>query len=308
MRRIETVTSSEKAVSYTQYKTYLECPHHWKLTYIDGLRDDSASIETVFGSAVHQVIQEWLPIHFADNKKAKKMDLNVPMKDALITHFKDAIIETEDGGKIFVCDKEVMQEFYEDGCAILEHLQKYANDFFPTKGFELVGCEVAILTNIKPGISFRGYIDIVIHDTKLDQYHIIDLKTSRSGWFDFQKKDIKKINQILLYKQYFGQQFNVPIENIFPKFIILKRKIKLNPDFIIRRLSNFEPSHGTTSMKKANESWDGFINECYDEAGAPKWTTIKTTPSESNCKYCPFKDKEHLCPDSWYMRKSRRTK
>lgn len=306
MKRQIDPTVTEKAVSYTQYKSYLECPLRWKLMYVDGLYDESQSIATVFGSAMHQVIQEWLPIHFEDNKKAKKMDLNVPLKEALMVHFKDSIIENADGSKTFICEKEDLQEHYEDGCAILEHLQKYATEFFPTKGYELVGCEIPILLNIKDGISFKGFIDIVIHDTKLDHYHIIDLKTSRSGWFDFQKKDIKKIHQILLYKKYFGKQFEVSEENIFPKFIILKRKIKENPDFIVKRLSNFEPSHGTTSMKKANESWDGFLNECYAIGGVPKIDNIKATPSESNCKYCHFKENGVICPESWYLRKKKR--
>jgi len=160
---------------------------------------------------------------------------------------------------------------------------------------------------IRKGIVFKGFLDIVIHDTKLNQYHIIDLKTSKVGWF-YQKKDPKKINQILLYKKFYAVQYNVPEEDIFPRFIILKRKIKENPDFIIRHLSKFEPSHGSISMNKATKDFDNFLNEGFSKKGEYKGDTQKPTPSESNCRYCFAKDDEATCPVSWYVQKLKKKK
>lgn len=293
-----------KAVSYSQYKMFATCPRQWKLTYADGNWLQGDSIDTIFGHAMHEVIQGWLPIHFDDEKKAKRIDLTGILKEKLILNFKKSIVE-KDGTKTFVCDKQTLQEYYEDGCAILGHLQKYGKDFFPTKGYRLVGCEVPLHMLVRPGLRFKAYLDIVIHDIKLNQYHIIDLKTSRLGWYPGQKKDPKRTNQILLYKKFYSQQYNVPVENIFPKFIILKRKIKENSDFIIRRLSNFEPSHGTVSLNKATAAWEKFLNECFDANGNFK-TNVKPTPSESNCKYCPFNTREDLCPDSYVLNKKKR--
>lgn len=292
----------DQTVSYSEFKAYTECPLRWKLMYVDGLKDERDSIDTIFGTSVHETIQQWLPLHFANPTKAKKLDLNIPLKERLIENFKMSITENVDGTKNFICPKEVLQEYYEDGCEILTHLQKYANEFFPTKGYELVGCEVPLMTPITgKSLLFKGFLDIVIHETIANFYHIIDLKTSRAGWYSAQRRDSKKINQLLLYKKYYAEQFSVDPANIFPKFIILKRKIQGHTDFPIKRLSNFEPSHGTISMKKVSVEFEHFLDECYDN-GQRRTDNIKATPSESSCRFCIFRNNETLCKHSWYHR------
>jgi len=293
---------ADQTVSYSEFKNYTECPLRWKLMYVDGLKDERDSIDTIFGTAVHETIQQWLPLHFANPTKAKKLDLDVPLKERLIANFKLSITENADGTKNYICPKEVVQEYYEDGCAILNHLQKYANEFFPTKGHQLIGCEVPLLTPIDgKALTFKGFLDIVIYEEATNFFHIIDLKTSRAGWYDAQKRDMKKINQLLLYKKYYAEQFNVDPANIFPKFIILKRKIKEHSEFPIKRLYNFEPSHGTISMKRATAEWEHFLSECYDN-GQHKVNNIKAIPSESACRFCIFRNDPTHCQYSWYSR------
>jgi hypothetical protein len=290
------------SVSFSQYSTWLNCPHQWKLNYVDKKYQFDQSIHTVFGTAIHNTIQWWLPEHFADPKKAKKWDVDPIFKEYLIEEFKNAEVEDSEGNKFFVCDMDTLQEFYEDGCAILDHVLKYGKDFFPTKDFRLVGCEVKLLIPIKKNIYFKAYLDIVIHDTKLNEYHIIDLKTSTRGWYEFQKKDPKKLHQILLYKKFFAERFNVELDQIHPRFIILKRKITENSEFIIRRLSKFEPSHGKVSMKRMMDSWESFLTECFDENGKYQIDKIKPNSSKQSCKYCPYNDNKDLCSYSYYLK------
>lgn len=286
------------SVSYNQYKIYSTCPKQWQVTYVDGNRVASDSIDTVFGTSMHNVIQTWLGTYFIDEKKARQVDLDGIFKDEFMKNFKKSELYNN-----LEYTAVMFQEYYDDGCAILSHVQKYAKEFFPTKGYRLIGCEVPLKVDFKIGLRFKGFIDIVIHDMQKNQYHIIDLKTSKSGWYDYKKKDSKVINQIILYKKFYSELFNVEIEDIFPRFIILKRKITEHPDFIIRRLSKFEPSHGKISMKKATESWNEFINECFDDQGQYRDKQHKAVPSESNCKYCPFNDNESLCTESWYLKR-----
>ena len=293
------------SVSYSSYKTYATCPLQWKLAYVDGLRPFEDSIETIFGTSMHETIQGWLPEYFKNEKHAKSIDLGVILKERLVENFKKSIKEV-DGKKVYICDAETLHEYYNDGTAILEHLLKYARDFFPTKGYRLVGCEVPLQIQIRKNVYFKGYLDVVIHDTKLNQYHIIDLKTSRMGWFH-QKKDPKILNQILFYKKFYAKQYHVPEEDIFPRFIILKRKIKENPDFIIRHLVKFEPSHGTISMNRATKDWEGFLNEAFDTEGNYRIENLTATPSESNGRYCFARDNAELCPVGWYLKKKKVT-
>jgi CRISPR/Cas system-associated exonuclease Cas4 (RecB family) len=281
-----------KKVSYSQYSTWLTCPKQWKLKYVDKLDQFSDSMDTVFGTAMHEVIQEWLHQHFENEKKAKLIDLHIPFKDRLKELFKErSILNEQTGERTFVADKETLIEYYLDGCAILDHVRSHAKAFFPTQGHKLVGCEIPLEVQLNDHINYIGYIDLVIHDTTKDLYYIYDLKTSRSGWV-YQKKDPKKINQILLYKKFYAEQFGVDEKNIIPRFLILKRKIAENADFTILRLSKFEPSHGTPSINKAWSSFQNFLEECFTSTGEYN-DQVVATPSKSNCKYCPFRNTIH---------------
>ena len=49
-------------ISYSQYSIWANCPLAWKLRYVDDVKFDDSSINTVFGTAMHEVIQEWLEV------------------------------------------------------------------------------------------------------------------------------------------------------------------------------------------------------------------------------------------------------
>lgn len=296
---------SGSVVSYSQYSMWLNCPFQWKLNYVDGHYRFDQSIDTIFGTAMHNTIQEWLSIHFTDSKKAKRVDLSPMLKDYLVEGFKSSIREVN-GEKLYVCDPPTLQEYYEDGCAILDHVQKYGKEFFPTNNFKLMGCETKLTVQLRENLRFRAYLDIVIHDQKTNEYHIIDLKTSRAGWYESQKKDDRKLHQLLLYKRFFAKEYGTTEDNVKVRFIILKRKVKENSEFIIRRLTNFEPAQGSISMKRMENSWNKFLTECFDDAGNHKIDNIKPTPSESACKYCPFNNDESVCSASYYVARKKK--
>lgn len=291
--------TTKRHVSYSQYRTWSTCPHQFKLAYIDGLKPDDNNINLVFGTAIHETIQEWLNIHYTNPAQAKIIDTTITFKEKFMNLFKESIVIQEDGTKKFLTDKKEFTEFYLDGCEILSHIQKHAKDFFPTKSFKLIGCEVALQIPLREELEFVGYLDIVIQDTKNDLYYILDLKTSTRGW-TYQKKDPGKVNQVLLYKKYFSQHFNVDMDKIIPKFIILKRKIPNNTPFPVSRLVEFEPAHGKVSMNKVDASWNQFLNECFDVNGKHVQTVLQATPSQINCRYCPFKNSPSLCSSSFY--------
>ena len=48
-----------KRISYTQVSMYNECPWKWKLNYIDNHREFKGNINTLFGTAMHEVLQKY---------------------------------------------------------------------------------------------------------------------------------------------------------------------------------------------------------------------------------------------------------
>ena len=65
-----------KYVSYSQYSMYYKCPRSWKLAYIDNLRKKESNIHLVFGTSMHEVIQDWLTVLYEESgAKADQINL-----------------------------------------------------------------------------------------------------------------------------------------------------------------------------------------------------------------------------------------
>lgn len=286
--------TSRRKVSYSQYSMWANCPMQWKLRYVDGHKGDSG-IALVFGKAMHETIQHWLGILYNDTPlKARTFDMNEYLKEQMKTLAKAELI---DGEKVLTTKDELI-EHYLDGCNILEHVRKYAKDWFP-QNYEFIGVEIPLEIDLENNIKFTGFIDVVLRHKATKMIYIYDFKTSTRGW-TYHKKDVKKTDQLLLYKKFYSQKFGVLEDNIKVEFIILKRKIAENSEFVSKHVVGFEPASGSPSMKKANERFSKFLTDTFAEDGSVKVNEIKATPSESACKFCPYN--KDLCPDSFYMR------
>lgn len=289
-------------VSYSQYSVWANCPLAWKLQYVDDIRLGDSSIHTVFGTAMHEVIQDWLEkyVYTGKDNVAKSIDLTEQLKDKFITLFQENTTTDTKGNKIFLCDKKTLTDFYNQGCEILSYMQKNAQKIFPSNDVTLVGIEYPIEQEVRKGVTFIGYIDILVKNEKNGVYTIYDLKTSRSGWSQNQKRDPIKLNQILLYKKFISEKFNVPLEEVNTEFIILKRTIFEDSPYPIPRVSSFEPSNGKVSVNRAWGSIEKFLNECFDSEGNYRTDLIKANSNKDSCNYCVFRDKEVYCSESFY--------
>jgi hypothetical protein len=283
-----------KKISYSQYNMWSNCGHAWKLRYIDGHKLDDGSIHTAFGTACHVTIQDWLNILYNESEvKAKTIFLHDTFKAHLLEEFKKGTKEV-DGEKVFYCDKKTLMEFYEQGCKILDYVQQNYKKIFPTTHTKLFAIEYPLDMEVKPNVHYIGYIDIVTHNTLTDKYVLYDLKTSRTGWTDSQKKDINKVGQLLLYKRFFAQQLMLDEDQISVEFVILKRTIMENASFPIPRVSKFEPPNKKPSLNKMWVEFDKFLNEAFDESGN-YIEDQKPNPSKENCRWCVFLTRKDLC-------------
>ena len=191
-------------ISYSQLSMFSDCPHRWKLNYIDKLSVSEPSIHLLFGTAMHEVLQSYLEIMYYDTvKNANKLNLEQRLHDKMIERFK---IDKEEYGKE-PCTKEQLIEFFQDGCDILDFFKKKRGEYFSKKGYELIGCEVPVKMDLQKNLKWIGYLDIVIKDTISDTIKIYDIKTSTKGWNKWMKSDENKTQQLLLYKQFYSKQY-----------------------------------------------------------------------------------------------------
>jgi ATP-dependent exoDNAse (exonuclease V) beta subunit len=183
-------------ISYSEFKTWSECPWKHKLAYIERISNFNGNEYTAFGTAIHDVCDkkelEKLPEEYEENQKLIKdmflqaNNLIPDIQPGLKRYFgKHKIISAEE--KLYEPIKDIVEVEY----------------------------------------NFKGFIDLVLQ-TEDGKYHIIDWKTCSWGW-DARKKSNKLIvYQLILYKYYFAIKYDIDPANIETHFALLKRTAKKN--------------------------------------------------------------------------------
>ncbi len=285
---LEVNHSFQKSISYTAFSTYMNCPHKWSLLYKDGHYESSFSMNMTFGTAIHNTVHEQSGV------EADRID----MEDYFQTQFTKAYqADFEKNNNKHFSDPGEMREFFDDGLSILNQLKSHKNKYFTKRGWHLVGCEIPILQSPYKqfkNVIYKGFIDMVLYHEPTNKFVIYDFKTSNWGWGDREKKDEVKAMQLLLYKHFFSQQFNVSLDNIDIEFFILKRKLPEDNIYYIKQFQQYSPPSGKNKMGKAISSMEKFIENCFDDNGL-KETKHEAKPNSYTCKYCIFKDRKELC-------------
>ena len=272
----------KKRVSFSQYSTFLKCPHKWYLDYVKNLRVKDDNINTTFGTAIHHAFQTYLTSLY---KEGVGIADSLDVKKLFLDKFNEEIKKVKD------VKEEEFTDFIFDGNDIIDTFCKSANrlKYFPTKDYELVGIEIPLEIPIKNNVEFVGFIDIVLKERDKEYYRIIDFKTSSNGWNSYMKEDVSKLAQLHLYKSVYSKKFNVPLNNIEVEFFIVKRKLYENASFPQSRIQVFKPSAGPTIIKESIKSFVEFLDYGFTQEGNYNEVNeyIKVPgKAKKNCKYC----------------------
>lgn len=288
-------------ISYSQFSMYARCPKSWELGYVKKLRSYKPSIHTLFGTSLHEALQNYLSVAFTQSgKAADEIDLHAYLKTRLVENY--TLELGKQNGEHFTTPEE-LNSFYEDGCEILTWVKRRRKVYFTPKGLEFIGVEIPMFlpvnVEINPTVHFVAYVDLVFYDKVFNRVKIIDIKTSSRGWTDKDKKDSVKKSQVMLYKYYFSQKFNIPIQDIEVEFFIVKRKLHEAQHFPQKRVQVYTPSQGRSSILKVLNNINEFVAQSFNQDGS--YNTERDYPAIAgedgeNCKYCEFKDKPELCP------------
>ena len=261
--------AGKKTISYSQLNMYYSCPKNWQLQYKQKIKKWEPTIFGVFGTAIHECIQEFLTTMYNSTAKAAEA---LPLAAMLKT------------------------QMYE-GVDILDYLVKNRSKYFTKKNTELVGIEMPIFieSEANSNVLIFGFLDVVLKEG--DRIKILDLKTSTWGWSKAEKK--RNGDQLRLYKKYFAKQYDVKESDIDVEYLIVKRKLYENMDFPQKRFQVYKPAAGKPSINKLEKKVSGFINSVYNMDGTFKdGGEFPATPGlkNINCKWCPFVKNYELCP------------
>jgi len=289
----------ERKISYSQFSMYSKCPKQWELAYVKGMRKFSQSIHTLFGTAFHETLQTYLTTLFEESaKKADELDLHSMLRETMAAEYKKSVDEMDE----HFSNKFELTEFWQDGVAILDFIKKNRSRYFSARNEELVGIELPIYHQAdedNKSVMMMGFLDVVIRNKNTDRIKIIDIKTSTMGWNKYQKADKIRTSQLVLYKEYFAQQFGFDVEKIDILYFIVKRKLVEGAMFPQRRVQEFIPASGKPTRNKLKRSLNEWVGMCFDKDG--NYNETRTYPAvagknKKNCKYCDFADRDDLCP------------
>ena len=284
----------QKNISYSQFSMFTECPKKWSLQYKEGFKVFSSTIHTTFGSALHEALQHYLNVMYdVSTVKADELDLEEYFEEQLRNEYKKQYKANKN--QHFSSPTE-LREFYDDGVAIIRDFKKNKSKHFSKRGWWLVGCEIPISLNPKPqykNVIYQGFLDIVMYHEPTNTFKIIDIKTSTSGWRKKEKDDEIKQFQLILYKKFFAEQFNLDVKDIEIEFFIVKRKLYESEDFVIKRIQKFSPPSGKTKQNRVTLALNKFISEAFGDGEYKEADHLPTI--NDKCKWCIYNE-THLCP------------
>ena len=285
-----------KNISYTQLSLWSECPHKWKLMYIDKMKQPP-SIHLSFGTAMHETLQEYMELMYNKNQQAAdEFDAHKDFQSRFMLLYK---ADVDKLGENFAT-KEELVEFTNDGLNIIDFFLRHRQEHFQKHGWKLLGIEMPILIaphEDYPNVKLMGKLDLVMFDETTHRVVIWDIKTSTRGWGKYDKTNKLKTSQMVIYKKYFSEQYNVPIDNIDVRYFIVKRKVPDNPKYAVMksRIQKFEPSSGKTTQNKMVKNIKAFIEDVF-VGGSHMYNVDKTYEKLANkksCRWCPFLNSEH---------------
>jgi hypothetical protein len=250
----------------------------------------------IFGTALHEVLQHYLTIIYEESgAKADEIDLETMFQEKFSNLYRK---DYEANNKQHYSSPTEMGEFFEDAIEILKFVKKKRGEYFSKRGWYLVGCEVplVILPNkAYRNVIYKGFLDLVLYHEDTNTFYIYDIKTSTRGWSDREKKNEVKVSQLILYKEFFAQQFNIPVDSIKVEYFIVKRKLYEESEFVQKRVQQFVPASGKIKLTKARNLLNKFIEECFNPDGSYKTVEHNPNPGKQ-CEWCPFNKNKDLCP------------
>lgn len=290
---------NNKHISYSQITLYDTCPRQWEAIHLTGEVKILPSIHTTFGTAIHTTLQQWLEVlyHFKV-KDANEMDLDQVLYENMVKAY---LKDKEKNNNTAFTTQDKIKEFYDQGCKILNYIKKRRSTYFSTRSTYLAGIETLLYVELRPGVYFKGKVDLLFYNEQVDKWIIMDIKTSTKGWNKYQKADDSKKAQLLLYKHFLSQQFKIPLSKIEVMYFIVKRTVPEEEEVefasMRRRVQEFKPADGKIKTGQALTMLNTFIDNVVDSEGNYRKRTFNTTPSRSACKFCELA-KNRVCSDA----------
>jgi len=261
-----------KHISYSEWRNWHICPHYHKLTYIDKVTQFEGNIFTAFGKALHTVCEFTLT---SPEKYREAGAIDTLVKEQFIKELK-ALPESEQqrAKRDFK-----LKEWLVNGLDIVPDLYRCLADKFGKLGedWEVLKAEeqlyVPITEFTEAEKNFKGFIDLVVYSKKDEKVHLIDWKTCSWGWKREKKSDKILAYQLVFYKHFYAQKYEVDPKDVDCHFVLLKRTAKVGKKAEFVRV--------TAAKKRTTDALNALTKALHN---ITKENYIKNRNACTNCK------------------------
>jgi hypothetical protein len=281
---IEKYVNNDIKISFSEFSKYMECGHRHLIENHLKLVEQPPSIHLIFGNSIHAAIEAGIQ---------KKYDV-----DQRISFFSETFIKEMMDKMFNTPDYSQANSFLEQGVHILRTLQ--IEKIF--EHYDLVGVEEPLYELLFKNYFFKGFVDLILQHKTSKRYLILDWKTSGEAW-DVSKKKKNEIfmAQMRFYKYFYARKFNLSIDDIDCKYIVLNRlKSKFYPELGFGQIQTVEIFSSHEHIKHSIEMMSDVVKEIHINSHFPK---AKLTGKIDSCRFCPFKKDGVMCNSDPYQYK-----
>ena len=268
-------------ISYSELKTWRECPWRHKLMYVDKLQTWEDNPYAEFGTIIHNTIENYLKtgIMNSDNVESQLLE-KWELHGFDSEEYKEKL--TLQRSKFNLKYRhESFNSWVKSAHNILNNIPDFMKENFGE--WEYVSAEEELYEEM-PGyeLKFKGFIDAIIKSNinGKQKYWIIDWKTTGPrGWYTDKRRDFLTQAQIGLYKKFWSKKENIPLTSIGCGYALLKRNTKQEKTAWFMTVSV-----GPKFITKADKLIESMIKS------VNKGFNLK---NRSNCRFCSFYQTEH---------------
>ena len=271
------MTILKEHVSYSEVKQWKECSWRHKLLYIDKLRTFEESPHLHYGTIIHDACE-----HYLKTKELNVQSAQRKIKVAWDKHGFDSedFIQLQTQKALLQGWKykhSKLKDWLQWAEASITSIPQFLNDTFP--GWEFQSAEESLYESIENiNTKFKGYIDCIIKVPHKDSYKywVLDWKTSNGrGWSLDKQRDFNTQAQVILYKNFWGKKYDIPMKDIQCGFVLLK-KVKTSG----KSCQLIKVSSGPKNLEKSRKLVRSMIKT------VEKQFYLK---NRNSCMFCEFK-------------------
>jgi len=213
-------------ISYSEWIDHQTCQNFHRLKHIERLGGNTWGEHLTFGTCTHDTCEYVVLEEFLERCEGHTWAYNKAEVEAhFLKNFRAGVKELIVASKGSL-NKKTIVDLSEQGPGFLPHVvpalkKKFGEDY------QVVDTEYELYHEISPEHkNFKGFVDLALFAR--ERYPILDWKTCSWGWPSRKKGDKLTTYQLVFYKHFFSEQYQVPFDSIDTYFGLLKRTAKKN--------------------------------------------------------------------------------